>query len=117
MKSTEIPAVKFAEIRDLFAQSGISCSEWARQNNVDRRTLYAVLSGKSRCLRGESYKIAVLLGLRPQSCKDLSCDVIAQPVPQISIADQQPVAAKKPIQPLFNWSWALSVSNYRLNQI
>ena len=99
MKSTEIPTVKFAEIRDWFAENGISCSEWARRNNVDRRTLYAVLSGKSRCLRGESYKIAVLLGLRSQPCKNLNGDVIAQPVQQISVADQQPIATKKPIQP------------------
>jgi gp16 family phage-associated protein len=95
MKSTEIPTVKFAEVRDWFAENGISCSEWARQNNVDRRTLYAVLSGKSRCLRGESYKIAVLLGLRSQSCRALNGEVVSQMFPEMSIADQQPVTAKK----------------------
>lgn len=65
MKVNKIPQERFAEAREWFTVHGISISDWANQNNVDRNVLYAVLSGKSRCLRGEGHRIALLLGLKP----------------------------------------------------
>lgn len=67
MKSHEISAEKIAEKRGWFANHGIALSHWADQHQVKRNVLYQVLEGKSRCTRGESHKIAVLLGLRPQA--------------------------------------------------
>lgn len=65
MKYGQIPAEKFVEAREWFATHGVSISDWAAEKNVNKDVLYAVLRGKSRCLRGESHRIAVLLGLKP----------------------------------------------------
>jgi gp16 family phage-associated protein len=43
---------------------GISASEWARQHHVPRHSVYRVLGGRSRSLRGVGHKIAVLLGMK-----------------------------------------------------
>lgn len=62
-----IAADKFLEAREWFLVNGISLGEWADHHNVERSVLYSVLSGKSRCIRGESHRVAVLLGLKPAS--------------------------------------------------
>lgn len=85
MKANKIPQERFAQAREWFAAHGISISDWASQNNVDRNVLYAVLSGKSRCLRGEGHRIALLLGLKP--------------VPTGEQEDGTPVAPKQEMGP------------------
>lgn len=54
-----ISAVKFA-----FAEHGVSISEWARENGFSAGLVYQILEGKRQCLRGQSHKIAVELGLK-----------------------------------------------------
>lgn len=45
---------------------GVSVMDWARTNGFDVHLVYGVLSGRSRASRGESHRIAVALGLKPQ---------------------------------------------------
>jgi gp16 family phage-associated protein len=67
MQSPHIDIEQIARIKKLFLLNGTSYSDWAKEHQVNRAILYAVLSGKCRCHRGEAHKIAVLLGLKPQS--------------------------------------------------
>lgn len=48
----------------LIAQ-GLSAKEWAERNSLNPSTVYAVLNGQQKCLRGEAHKAAVLLGIKP----------------------------------------------------
>ena len=54
-------------VRQKLQQSGISMSEWCRQNNFSRELVNQVLSGKNKGLRGQGHKIHVALGLKPDS--------------------------------------------------
>lgn len=47
--------------------SGISVSEWARQNGFSASLVYQILEGNRRCIRGQSHQIAVALGLKQGS--------------------------------------------------
>ena len=46
---------------------GMTIAEWARTNGFKETNVYAVISGRSRGFYGESYKIAVRLGLIPDA--------------------------------------------------
>lgn len=62
-------------VRTLIEESGISVAEWARANGFSSGLVYAVLDGRRKCLRGQSFRIAVALGLRegtPTSVEQLS---------------------------------------------
>ena len=52
------------EAREWFALHGVSIAAWAREHNVSRSTVYEVLAGRRKCHRGDSHKIAVLLGMK-----------------------------------------------------
>ncbi|MGI1672183.1 MAG: DNA-binding protein [Neptuniibacter sp.] len=52
------------EVRHEFEQWGISISSWAKENGFSPALVYQVLSGKNKCLRGQSHRIAVALGLK-----------------------------------------------------
>jgi gp16 family phage-associated protein len=52
------------EVKEEFRLKGISIADWARANNVNVALVYEVLKGKQIPVRGESHKIAVLLGLK-----------------------------------------------------
>ena len=53
-----------AEIRLEFARRGLSISGWARLHGYSAQLVYGVLTGRNRCLRGQSHEIAVRLGLK-----------------------------------------------------
>lgn len=53
------------QVRIAFRANGVSVAAWSRNHGFTLPLVYAVLHGRSRALRGESYKIAVALGLRP----------------------------------------------------
>ncbi len=53
-----------SEIRELIASSGVSVAEWARANGFSCGLVYQVLEGRRKCIRGQSYRIAVALGLK-----------------------------------------------------
>lgn len=51
-------------IKRLFAERGLSISEWARRHSFSPTLVYQVLDGERKCVRGQSHKIAVALGLK-----------------------------------------------------
>lgn len=61
--------------RQLFEDSGVSVAEWARVEGFSTGLVYQVLEGNRKCLRGQSHKIAIALGLkqgRALNLKELS---------------------------------------------
>lgn len=52
------------EIRNEFAQRGLSISEWARTRGFSTALVYQVIAGKRKAVRGQSHRIAVALGLK-----------------------------------------------------
>ncbi|WP_428715055.1 DNA-binding protein [Uliginosibacterium sediminicola] len=56
---------EFARLaRRAFEESGIPVAEWARAQGFSANLVYQVLEGKRKCLRGQSHRIAVALGLK-----------------------------------------------------
>lgn len=47
-----------------FFERGESVADWARERGYNRITVYSVLRGERRCIRGLSHKIAVDLGIK-----------------------------------------------------
>lgn len=56
--------MELSEVKNLFSNSGISVSEWARHRGFSVGLVYQILEGKRRCERGQSHRIAVELGLK-----------------------------------------------------
>nr|DAW35808.1 MAG TPA: hypothetical protein [Caudoviricetes sp.] len=52
------------EVREEFARKGISYTSWAVLHGFSPNLVYEVIKGNRKCLRGQSHKIAVLLGLK-----------------------------------------------------
>ena len=50
--------------RAAFFDRGESVTDWARANGFRKEMVYAVLSGRAACKRGDSHRIAVKLGLK-----------------------------------------------------
>lgn len=50
--------------RRLRAQ-GVNVKAWALEQGFHPSVVYSVLRGQRKCLRGQSYRIAVALGLKP----------------------------------------------------
>jgi len=51
--------------REWLIAQGLSSKEWARLNDLNASTVYAVLNGQQKCLRGDAHRAAVLLGIKP----------------------------------------------------
>jgi gp16 family phage-associated protein len=58
-----IDAEKLTQLRLNFRRNGMTVVDWARQNNFPSPLVYAVMTGRSKAHRGQSYDIAVKLGL------------------------------------------------------
>lgn len=54
------------EARARFEASGTNISEWARERGFSISLVQSVLAGNRACRRGESHKIAIALGLKPE---------------------------------------------------
>lgn len=52
------------EVRKEFDRKGISFGEWARQNGIRPGAVYDLLNGRQVGRRGQSHKVAVMLGLK-----------------------------------------------------
>ncbi|MDO5609460.1 MAG: DNA-binding protein [Pseudomonadota bacterium] len=52
------------EARAELDRRGIAQAEFARQHNLPASTVYQVLAGHKKCLRGHAHKAAVLLGMK-----------------------------------------------------
>jgi gp16 family phage-associated protein len=58
-----IDAQKLTQLRLDFRRKGMTVVDWARQHNYPSSLVYAVMTGRSKAHRGQSYDIAVKLGL------------------------------------------------------
>ncbi len=58
-----IDAEKLNQLRLDFRRKGLTVIDWARENNYPSALVYAVMTGRSKAHRGQSYDIAVKLGL------------------------------------------------------
>lgn len=60
------PLKTVEQVRQEFAERGISKAQWAAKHKVNANLVYEILAGNSRrrCLRGQSHKVAVLLGIK-----------------------------------------------------
>lgn len=56
----------------LFEASGISVAEWARVQGFSTGLVYQVLDGNRKCLRGQSHRIAMALGLKQGMAMDMN---------------------------------------------
>jgi len=72
MSEKDIHPDKRAAAREWFVQSGISIKDWAADHGVRVSVVYHVLHGKVSCTRGESHKVAVLLGLKAKAPEDIT---------------------------------------------
>ena len=52
------------EIRAEFQRNGISIASWATAHGFNTHLVFEVLAGRKKGVRGQSHKIAVLLGLK-----------------------------------------------------
>ena len=52
------------EVQADFARKGISYSAWATARGYNCNLVIEVINGKRKCLRGQSHKIAVELGIK-----------------------------------------------------
>ena len=52
-------------VKRQFTDYGVSIRQWAAERGFSEGLVYAVIAGKAKGTRGQSYKIAVALGLKP----------------------------------------------------
>lgn len=52
------------DVREEFQRKGVSIASWARANGFETNSVFEVLSGRKKGVRGQSHKIAVKLGLK-----------------------------------------------------
>lgn len=53
---------------------GITVAEWAREHGFGAELTRMVLSGKRKCLRGQSHQIAVALGIKSEATAPMSTE-------------------------------------------
>lgn len=53
-----------AQVRAELDRAGMTVSEWARQHDINRWTVFEVLHGRNKGRWGEAHRAAVLLGLK-----------------------------------------------------
>jgi gp16 family phage-associated protein len=76
------------EIRKLFVANGESVSRWARDHGFSTALVYRVLRGDTPCVRGQTHRIAIALGLKPSPS-----DAEAEKFLQIKAAHSSPLNA------------------------
>lgn len=64
MPNTTTPEQARKQAREVLEKRGQSAKDFAVFHNLNPSTVYAVLSGQSRCRRGEAHRAAVLLGIK-----------------------------------------------------
>lgn len=50
--------------RERLERQGLSVKNWAEQHALTPSTVYAVLNGQKKCLRGKAHLATVLLGIK-----------------------------------------------------
>lgn len=61
-KSAQVKTL--AEARAYFIARGMCISAWARENGFSANLVFDILGGRKKCLRGQSHRIAVRLGIK-----------------------------------------------------
>ena len=73
----EVHALLTAEqVRAGFENDGVAIAEWARANGFSPSLVRMVVAGRRKCLRGQSHKIAVALGMKRAPSKTPARDQI-----------------------------------------
>lgn len=64
MHATYAPEQACQAARSRLELRGIAIKDFAVQHDLHPSTVYAVLNGQKKCLRGEAHRAAVLLGIK-----------------------------------------------------
>jgi len=64
MPNTAITEQALQLARERLIEQGLSTADFARRHNLNPSTVYAVLNGQKKCLRGDAHRAAVLLGIK-----------------------------------------------------
>lgn len=96
---------KLEILRTQLKASGISITEWADKHGFTAATVYAVLQGKNKATRGESFRIAVALGVKdrppienaPEFIKKM-LEVQEQKNQKIQTSSPEKMALEKPTE-------------------
>lgn len=64
MHATFVTDQACKDARERLQRQGISAADWAKQHGLTPSTVYAVINGQKKCLRGEAHRAAVLLGIK-----------------------------------------------------
>jgi len=62
---------RVADLNASIARSGANMSDWARRNGFSIKLVHEILSGRRSCVRGQSHRIAVMLGLKDGDLPDI----------------------------------------------
>lgn len=61
-----------SHVKALFEETGTSVAEWARMRGFSTGLVYQVIEGNRKCLRGQSHRIAIALGLKKGKAMELN---------------------------------------------
>lgn len=64
MHATPVTEQACEKARQRLEKQGVSVKEFAIKHGLHPSTVYAVLLGQKKCLRGEAHRAAVLLGIK-----------------------------------------------------
>lgn len=65
MTTAKTPNQKAREkARQYFHRTGQTIRQWAKDNNVSESTVYEVIGGRKKCIRGDAHAVAVKLGIK-----------------------------------------------------
>ncbi|WP_130932229.1 DNA-binding protein [Pseudomonas sp. Sample_24] len=64
MPNTAITEQALQLARQRLNEQGLSTADFAKRHDLNPSTVYAVLNGQKKCLRGEAHRAAVLLGIK-----------------------------------------------------
>ena len=64
MPNTGITEQALRLARERLVEQGLSTADFAKRHDLNPSTVYAVLNGQKKCLRGEAHRAAVLLGIK-----------------------------------------------------
>lgn len=64
MRDSTVTTQAIEAARERFALSGETLRSFAAKHGLHQSTVYEVLSGRRKCLRGDSHKAAILLGIK-----------------------------------------------------
>lgn len=65
MRTAKTPSQKARDkARQYFVRTGKTIRQWAKDNNVSEATVYEVIAGRKKCVRGDAHLVAVKLGIK-----------------------------------------------------